>query len=138
WEQHGAPERLDQLGAALLLGAEAADQPDVARRVAGKAAVDSRPQLGARVADVGDLHPRQLAVDHGGHERGLVAEAAVDRGLADARDARHRLHAHPREPALPEERERRLRDGPVDGGIEGPGHANNITLPLRNVNWTGA
>ena len=53
--------------------------------------------------------------------------------LPDAGDARHRLHAHPGEPALPKQRERRLRDGPVDGGVEWSGHADTITLPLRNV-----
>ena len=125
--QHVAPEGVDQLGVAFVLGDEAADQAHVRGAVLGKPLLHRQPELGARVAEVGRIELGELPGDHRCHQRDLVRVAPVDRGLAHARCRCDGLHAHPREAELGEEPERRRLDRVADVGVEWPGHFRNVT-----------
>ena len=131
--KHAASERVDQLGVAVLLGDQAADQTHIRGTILWEALLHCLPQLCPRISEVGRIELGELATDDCCHERRLVWVAPIDRGLADASGGCHRLHAHPREAALGQESERRRLDCVVDFGVERPGHPSNVTQSLRNI-----
>ena len=91
--EDAAPERVDQLGVAFMLGNQAADQTNIGDTILRETLLHDPPQLGPRVSKVGRIELGELKTDDRRHQRRLVRIPPIDRRLADAGGGCHRLHA---------------------------------------------